>query len=109
MASGQSILIFAKIQPLEMMKQILSFLFIHVFFVASICAQDTFSIIAIDTVTGEIGSAGASCIDENQIPGGAIIISDILPGRGANVPGADSDVRLLIILSFTPIPQRTCC
>ena len=46
-------------------------------------AQDTFSIVAIDTVTGEIGSAGASCIDDTQLPGGAIIISDILPGRGA--------------------------
>ena len=46
-------------------------------------AQDTFSIVAVDTVTGQIGSAGASCIDDNQITGGAIIISDILPGRGA--------------------------
>jgi uncharacterized Ntn-hydrolase superfamily protein len=48
-------------------------------------AQDTFSIIAIDTITGEIGSAGASCLDNNQFPGsgGAIIISDILPGKGA--------------------------
>ncbi len=48
-----------------------------------ILAQDTFSIVAIDTLTGEIGSAGASCIDDNQITGGAIIISDILPGMGA--------------------------
>lgn len=48
-------------------------------------AQDTFSIVALDTVTGEIGSAGASCLDNIQFPGsnGAIIISDILPGRGA--------------------------
>ena len=46
-------------------------------------AQDTFSIVAIDTITGEIGSAGASCIDETAITGGAIIISDVLPGRGA--------------------------
>jgi uncharacterized Ntn-hydrolase superfamily protein len=47
--------------------------------------QDTFSIVAVDTITGEIGSAGASCLDEIQFPGsnGAIIISDILPGRGA--------------------------
>lgn len=45
--------------------------------------QDTFSIVAIDTITGEIGSAGASCIDDNAIAGGAIIISDVLPGRGA--------------------------
>lgn len=48
-------------------------------------AQDTFSIVAVDPTTGEIGSAGASCLDNNSFPGsgGAIIISDILPGRGA--------------------------
>jgi len=46
-------------------------------------SQDTFSIVALDTITGEIGSAGASCLDGSQIAGGAIIISDILPGRGA--------------------------
>ena len=46
-------------------------------------SQDTFSIVAVDTVTGEIGSAGASCIDESQIEGGALIISDVIPGRGA--------------------------
>lgn len=48
-------------------------------------AQDTFSIVAVDTLTGEIGSAGASCLDNIQFPGsgGAYIISDILPGRGA--------------------------
>lgn len=48
-------------------------------------AQDTFSIVAIDTITGEIGSAGATCLDNITFPGsgGAIIISDILPGRGA--------------------------
>jgi len=40
-------------------------------------SQDTFSIVAVDTVTGEVGSAGASCID------GSIIISDLHPGRGA--------------------------
>jgi uncharacterized Ntn-hydrolase superfamily protein len=47
--------------------------------------QDTFSIVAVDTTTGEIGSAGASCLDNNSFPGsgGAIIISDIIPGRGA--------------------------
>ena len=45
-------------------------------------AQDTFSICAVDTVTGEVGSAGASCIDEDAIPGGAIIISDVHPGVG---------------------------
>ena len=37
----------------------------------------TFSIVAVDTSTGEIGSAGASCIANS------IIISDIYPGIGA--------------------------
>ncbi|MGI9160724.1 MAG: hypothetical protein ACR2K1_13325, partial [Saprospiraceae bacterium] len=54
-------------------------------FYLNLSAQDTFSIVAVDTTTGEIGSAGASCLDNNSFPGsgGAIIISDILPGRGA--------------------------
>ncbi|MBK8557546.1 MAG: DUF1028 domain-containing protein [Lewinellaceae bacterium] len=48
-------------------------------------AQDTFSIVAVDSISGEIGSAGASCLDNIQFPGsnGAILISDIIPGRGA--------------------------
>ena len=45
--------------------------------------QHTFSIVAIDTATGEIGSAGASCLDASAISTGVMIISDILPGRGA--------------------------
>jgi len=45
-------------------------------------AQDTFSIVAVDTVTGEIGSAGASCV--GPINGvGAYIISDVVEGVGA--------------------------
>jgi len=39
--------------------------------------QDTFSIVAVDLETQEVGSAGASCIN------GSIIISDIHPGVGA--------------------------
>jgi len=51
-------------------------------FSISVLAQDTFSICAIDTITGEVGSAGASCIDENAIAGGCVILSDVLPGKG---------------------------
>ena len=40
-------------------------------------AQDTFSIVVVDTVTGELGSAGASCI------AGAQVITDIIEGVGA--------------------------
>jgi uncharacterized Ntn-hydrolase superfamily protein len=55
------------------------------FYGALLQAQHTFSIVALDTLTGEIGSAGASCLDNLQFPGsgGAIIISDLLPGKGA--------------------------
>ncbi len=49
----------------------------------SLGAQDTFSIVAVDEETGEIGSAGASCVDNANAFGGVIIISGILPGRGA--------------------------
>lgn len=45
-------------------------------------AQDTFSIVAVDTLTGEVGGAGASCIDESAIQGGVLIISDGIPGKG---------------------------
>ncbi|MCB2220525.1 MAG: DUF1028 domain-containing protein [Bacteroidetes bacterium] len=45
-------------------------------------AQDTFSICAIDTLTGEVGSAGASCIGAPQIPQGCYILSDVIPGVG---------------------------
>jgi len=41
-----------------------------------IAAQDTFSIVAIDTITGAVGSAGASCV------AGSIILSDVHPGVG---------------------------
>ena len=61
---------------------------VAIFFLLSVCnfySQHTFSIIAVDTLTGEIGSAGATCGDSIIWPGtpGAYIISDILPGVGA--------------------------
>ena len=61
------------------------FLFIVLFFSIKVNSQHTFSIVAVDTVTGEIGSAGATCGDSIIWPGtpGAYIISDILPGVGA--------------------------
>ncbi len=51
-------------------------------FLINIKSQDTFSICAIDTITGEVGSAGASCIGAPQIPQGCYILSDVLPGIG---------------------------
>ena len=47
----------------------------------NIHSQDTFSIVAVDTVTGEIGSAGASCV--GAIYGiGAFVLSDVIEGIG---------------------------
>jgi uncharacterized Ntn-hydrolase superfamily protein len=57
------------------------FLFIAFYFF-TLNAQDTFSIVAVDTVTGEIGSAGASCV--GPFGGvGAFILSDVIEGIGA--------------------------
>ena len=50
---------------------------ILILFLSLLLSEDTFSIVAIDPETGEVGSAGASCI------AGSIIISDIHPGIGA--------------------------
>ena len=44
--------------------------------VEHIFTQDTFSIIAVDPNSGQVGSAGASCIQ------GSVIISDVHPGIG---------------------------
>lgn len=48
--------------------------------VSSVFAQHTFSIVAVDPDTGEIGSAGATCIAAED---GALAISDIILGVGA--------------------------
>ncbi len=49
----------------------------------SLAAQDTFSIVAVDLATGQVGSAGATCLDDTEIAGGAVIISDVIPDVGA--------------------------
>lgn len=45
-------------------------------------AQDTFSIIAADPVTGEVGSAGATCVDGIAQWGGIQLLNKIIPGKG---------------------------
>jgi uncharacterized Ntn-hydrolase superfamily protein len=65
-----------------MTKKKFFYLILIVLFPFFTSAQDTFSIIAVDTITGEIGGAGASCIDESSIQGGVLIINDIIPARG---------------------------
>lgn len=65
-------------------------------------AQDTFSITAVDPVTGLVGSAGASCI------AGSIILSDVHPNRGvihtqASYNATNQQVaRNLMNLGFSP-------
>jgi len=56
---------------------LLLILVLFIFSQVKLLAQDTFSIVAVDTVTGEIGSAGASCI------AGSYILSDVIEGIGA--------------------------
>ena len=61
------------------MKKLL-ILIITLVYISQIKSQDTFSICAIDTLTGEVGSAGASCVYiANQ---GVRILSDVHPGVG---------------------------
>lgn len=51
---------------------------------AGLRAQDTFSLLGYDRATGEIVSAGASCIDADALPpDGVAAISSVWPGRGA--------------------------
>jgi uncharacterized Ntn-hydrolase superfamily protein len=48
-------------------------------------AQDTFSIVAVDSVTGEVGSAGASCVDLFLFfPNSPVdFLGDLIPGQAA--------------------------
>ncbi len=68
-----------------MEKNVFSILFLIIYlflYSPSIMPQDTFSIVAVDTITGEIGSAGASCV--GPFGGvGAFILSDVIEGMGA--------------------------
>lgn len=49
---------------------------------STLFAQDTFSIIAADPATGEIGAAGATCVDGIAAFGGIQILNQIIPGHG---------------------------
>ena len=65
------------------MKKLLLLIFI-ILFVKDVISQDTFSIVAIDSITGEIGSAGASCVDmfTTGIPTNDFL-GQIIPNIGA--------------------------
>lgn len=61
----------------------LSIFLLAILLVQCLYAQDTFSIVAVDSTTGEVGSAGATCLDVTTSGVSAIIISDVKPGKGA--------------------------
>jgi uncharacterized Ntn-hydrolase superfamily protein len=47
-------------------------------------AQDTFSILAFDSISGEVGAAGASCVDLFTVQGFSNdFITELFPGQGA--------------------------
>lgn len=66
-----------------MIKSII-FTSVFIFSTGDFLAQDTFSIVAVDPVTGEVGSAGASCVDLFQfgLPSDDFI-GQLIPGVGA--------------------------
>ena len=59
-------------------------LFISVFILGQLKAQHTFSIVAIDSITLEVGSAGATCLTSADCGGcgGAVIITDLVAAKG---------------------------
>ncbi len=62
----------------------LSFVAIFIFSFTNLFSQDTFSIVAVDSITGEVGSAGASCVDMNNFPGyDTDFLGELFPGVGA--------------------------
>lgn len=66
-----------------MKKQIL-ILFLSFFISLGSHAQDTFSIVAVDTITGEVGSAGASCVNLFQTGfSDDSFLGELFPGVGA--------------------------
>jgi len=65
------------------MKNLIIFLLFLSTFIIQSYAQDTFSIVAVDSVTGEAGSAGGSCVDLYQFVKPPDFIGDLIPGIGA--------------------------
>jgi uncharacterized Ntn-hydrolase superfamily protein len=60
------------------------FLFYLLFIAPRLSAQDTFSILAYDSITREVGAAGASCVDLFNAPGYSNhFIAELFPDTGA--------------------------
>jgi uncharacterized Ntn-hydrolase superfamily protein len=73
--------------------------------IQNVSAQDTFSICAYDSLTGQLGSAGATCIQSST---SAYIISDVVPGVGvvhtqaAWIQANKTYAHSLLILGLAP-------
>lgn len=65
-----------------MKNYILSLLYFF-FSLSGLSAQDTFSIVATDPETGEVGSAGASCVDLGNFGLPPDFLGELFPGEGA--------------------------
>ena len=66
------------------MKIISTIAFALLLFASIVQSQDTFSIVAVDPETGEVGSAGASCVDLTLFPGlQDHFLGELFPGLGA--------------------------
>lgn len=82
-----------------------TFILLFFLFITVSYGQHTFSIVAVDPVTGEIGSAGATCIAAED---GAQAISDIVLGVGAihtqsfYSPTNQNNARTRMIAGDTP-------
>ena len=64
-------------------------------------SQDTFSIVAVDPFTGEVGSAGASCVDLFQfgLPSDDFI-GQLIPGVGKPNPKRGASITPLPVINF---------
>lgn len=75
----------------------------------SVKSQDTFSIVAMDPITGEVGSAGASCVDLNGFGLSDHFLGELFPGLGAintqayYIPTNQANARNRMELGDTPI------
>ena len=86
----------------------LSTLFIIIGIINGI-SQDTFSIVAMDPITGEVGSAGASCVDldANNLPTDDFL-GELFPGLGAinsqayYIPANQANARARMNEGYTP-------
>ena len=91
------------------MNKNLLFILLFVSIIFNVKSQDTFSIVAMDPVTGEVGSAGASCVDLEAINYPTDdFLGELFPGVGAinsqayYVPANQANARARMNEGLTP-------